>query len=100
MYVFSSITERSKVLCNLGNNYTYQHKFDDAEKCFKQALEIANQSSQSQTWAIMKSEILQKKGVMKRIKGEGYASLQLLKQCTELRRTTCFSSNHFHPGKQ
>ena len=97
----TSITERSKVLCNLGNNYTYQYKFNEAEKCFKQALDIVNRNynNQSQTWAIMKSEILQQKGVMKRIKGEEYASLQVLKQCTEIRRSACYLSNRYHPGK-
>lgn len=99
--MFNLFTERTKVLCNLGSTYTYLGKFNDAEKCFKQALMIVNQNFdiKSQSWVTKKSEILEKKGIMKRKKGEPLASLELLKECVELKCKLYVSSNPYHPGK-
>ena len=94
--------ERTKVLYNLGSTYTYLGKYDDAEKCFDQALEIVNQNLfdiNRQAWVIKKSEILEQKGIMKRKKGEIIASLELLKQCVDLKRKLYCPSNPYHPGK-
>lgn len=95
------LVERTKVLKNLGSTYTYLGKFSDAEKCFDQALEIANKQFDinRQAWVIKKSEILEQMGKMKRKKGEIIASLELLKQCVDLKSKLYFSSNPYHPGK-
>ena len=82
------ITEKTKVLHNLGSTYTYLCNFTEAEQCFTQALDIGSQNfdDKSETWNIVKSDILKKMGVMKRKKGEATVALELLKHCEEMKK--------------
>jgi len=76
-------------------------KFDDAQNHLEQAMRIAEDhfDKSIDSWAIKKTDILEKMGSMKRRQGYVHESLELLSQCVDLKCDHYGDNGDRHPGK-